>query len=141
MKMRLLWLCALLAAAPAWAVEDAEADRVAAAKRYLEIAQMGKLLDDAQVEMAKMLQPEEREEFLAHMRKTVRVEVLEKAAMDSMVRVFTAEELNALADFYSTPVGKSAMGKFGLYMADVMPAVQEEIVRAMQMMPDPRNRR
>ncbi len=131
----------LLVASHAWGAGDSEEDRVAAARRYLEVAQMGKLMDDAQAEMAKSLRPEEREEFLNFMRKTVRVDVLEKAAMASMVKIFTAEEMNALADFYGTPVGRSAMSKFGPYMADVMPVIQDEIVRAMQMTPDPRNRR
>jgi hypothetical protein len=29
-----------------------------------------------------------------------------------------------LADFYGSPVGKSAMQKFGAYMADIMPVMQ-----------------
>jgi hypothetical protein len=48
-----------------------------------------------------------------------------------MVKIFTAQELNALADFYGSPVGKSAMGKFGIYMAEVMPALQQELIQAM----------
>jgi hypothetical protein len=35
-----------------------------------------------------------------------------------------------LADFYGSPVGKSAMKKFGAYMADIMPVVQAEIMKA-----------
>jgi hypothetical protein len=35
-----------------------------------------------------------------------------------------------LADFYGSPVGKSAMQKFGAYMADIMPVVQAEIMKA-----------
>jgi hypothetical protein len=69
------------------------------------------------------------------MRDAVRPEVLERAAMASMVKVFTAEELNALADFFGSPVGKAAMGKFGVYMADVMPVIQQEMFRALQSSP------
>jgi hypothetical protein len=47
-----------------------------------------------------------------------------------MVKHFSAEELKALADFYGSPVGKSAMSKFGAYMADVMPAIQAEMIKA-----------
>ena len=49
---------------------------------------------------------------------------------DAMVKHFTTEELKALADFYGSPVGKSAMQKFGAYMADVMPAIQAEMQKA-----------
>ena len=47
-----------------------------------------------------------------------------------MVKHFTTEELKALADFYGSPVGKSAMQKFGAYMADIMPVMQAEIMKA-----------
>jgi hypothetical protein len=39
-----------------------------------------------------------------------------------------------LADFYGSPVGKSAMQKFGAYMADVMPAIQAEMLKAQAKM-------
>jgi hypothetical protein len=35
-----------------------------------------------------------------------------------------------LADFYGSPVGKSAMQKFGAYMADIMPTMEAEIMKA-----------
>jgi hypothetical protein len=38
--------------------------------------------------------------------------------------------LKALADFYGSPVGKSAMQKFGAYMADIMPTMEAEIMKA-----------
>jgi hypothetical protein len=47
-----------------------------------------------------------------------------------MVKHFTTEELKALADFYGSPVGKSAMQKFGAYMADLMPIIQAEMMKA-----------
>jgi hypothetical protein len=59
----------------------------------------------------------------------VDIAALSKAMTDSMVKNFTIEE-KALADFYGSPVGKSAMQKFGAYMADIMPVVQAEIMKA-----------
>jgi len=47
-----------------------------------------------------------------------------------MIKNFTADELKALADFYGSPVGKSAMAKFGNYMADVMPGMMAEVQKA-----------
>ena len=55
---------------------------------------------------------------------------VEKAMKKSLIKHFTADELKALADFYGSPVGKSAMKKFGAYMADVMPAIQTEMMKA-----------
>jgi hypothetical protein len=138
MKMRhsFLLLSALFAAAPAAvAASDSDEQRVAAAKRYLEVAQMSKITDDTVNELAKGFPAEQRDKFLDFMHNAVRPEVLEQAAMASMVKVFTAEELNALADFFGSPVGRSAMGKFGVYMADVMPVIQQEMFRALQALP------
>jgi hypothetical protein len=58
------------------------------------------------------------------------VPALTKAMTDAMVKNFTTEELKALADFYGSPVGKSAMQKFGAYMTDLMPTMQAEIMKA-----------
>ncbi len=133
--LRLLILLLLLLPAAHASASDSEAERVAAAKRYLNVAQMTKMADDTMAELAKALPDEQRTHFLKFMHDAVRPEVLEKAAMASMVKVFTAEELNALADFFGSPVGVSAMGKFGAYIADVMPVIQQEMFRALQLMP------
>jgi hypothetical protein len=50
--------------------------------------------------------------------------------LNAMVKNFTADELNALADFYGSPVGKSAMAKFPGYLGDVMPGLLAEMRRA-----------
>lgn len=52
----------------------------------------------------------------------------------AMARHFTANELEAMADFYSSPAGKSAMGKMGAYMGDVMPAALAEVQKAIARM-------
>jgi len=66
------------------------------------------------------------------MKATVRADVLERIARESMVKTFTTDELNALANFYGSQHGASAMKKFGVYMGQVMPAIQQEIQRAIQ---------
>jgi hypothetical protein len=133
--LRVLMLLLLLLPAFHALASDSEEERVAAAKRYLEVAQMSKMVDDTVTELAKGFPDGQRERFLAFMHDAVRPEVLERAAMASMVKVFTAQEINALADFLGSPDGKSAMSKFGLYMADVMPVIQQEMFRAMQALP------
>src|SRR5258706_15323396 len=111
-----LLLSALFAAMPAAA--DSDEERVAAAKRYLEVAQMSKITDDTVNELAKGIPAEQRDKFLDFMHNAVRPEVLEQAAMASMVKAFTAEELNALADFLGSSGGGSAKAKVGRNMAE-----------------------
>jgi hypothetical protein len=112
--------------------QDSSADRQTAAARYIGVVPMSKMLEDSFAELAKQLPPEKRAGFIAKMKQIVRVDALERIALDSMIKTFTADELNALADFYGSKPGRSAMQKFGVYMGQVMPAIQAEIQRAVQ---------
>ena len=76
------------------------------------------------------LPEEERVAFKDAMNTKLDIDALNKAMLDAMVKTFTADELKALADFYNSPVAKSAMSKFGAYMAAVMPAIQAEMAKA-----------
>jgi hypothetical protein len=80
--------------------------------------------------MAANLPPDQREQFKKLMTSQLDIAALTKAMIDSMVKHFTTDELKALADFYGSPVGKSAMQKFGAYMADIMPTIETEIMKA-----------
>jgi len=88
------------------------------------------MFEDMAEQMAKNMPPNEHAEFKAILMKHLNIEAVTQAMKDSLVKNFTADELKALADFYGSPVGKSAMKKFGTYMADVMPSVQAEILKA-----------
>ena len=111
---------------------DTQANRQAAAERYLAVAPMAGIMNDTIEKTSVNLPEEQREAYIEFMTEYVRIPVLEEAALASMVRHFTVRELNALADFYGSPEGRSAMKKFGAYMADVVPVIQQEILRAMQ---------
>ena len=66
------------------------------------------------------------------MTKELDVTKLSNAMRNSMVARFTVGEIDALADFYGSPEGKSVMKKLGLYMADVMPVIEAETMRAVE---------
>jgi hypothetical protein len=100
------------------------------AERYLQVNPPKTLLADMADKMAVNFPPDEREEFKHVMTTQLDIAALTKAMMDAMVKDFTTDELKALADFYGSPVGKSAMQKFGTYMADIMPVMQAEIIKA-----------
>ena len=108
--------------------------RTRAAERYLAVVPISQLLDDTFREMSKSLPEALREGFVAQMRIVVRADVLETATRASLVRHFTVDELNAMAEFYSSLHGARAMRKFGAYMAGVMPAVQEEMILGLDHM-------
>ncbi len=60
------------------------------------------------------------------------MDAINHAQKDALVKHMTADELKALADFYSTPAGKSAMSKMGDVMADLQPMMQAQIMKAVQ---------
>src|SRR5438105_15874314 len=100
------------------------------AERYLQVSPPKALFEDMADKIAANLPPDQREQFKRMMTADLDIAALSKAMTDAMVKHFTTDELKALADFYGSPVGKSAMQKFGAYMADLMPALQAEIIKA-----------
>jgi hypothetical protein len=48
-----------------------------------------------------------------------------------MIKRFTLAEIDALSKFYGSPEGKSIIKKFGSYMADMMPVIQSETMKAI----------
>ena len=54
---------------------------------------------------------------------------MEAAMINGMANSFTLEEITALNDFYSSPVGASAMGKMTPYMQETMAALGPDFQR------------
>jgi len=122
-----LTLCASL---PLLGATDTPETRRREAERYLQAVPPKALFEDMADKMATNLPADQRQQFKQMMTKDLDIAALSKAMTDAMAKHFTAEELKALADFYGSPVGKSAMQKFGAYMADLMPIIQAEMMKA-----------
>lgn len=128
-----LALALVLSLVPATGLaQDTLKAREAAADRYLRATPMSRVLDDTFTEMSKQLPADQRQEFLRKARSAIRPDALETITRAALIRHFSADELNALADFYGSRNGASAMKKFPAYMADVGPAIQAEIQKAFQ---------
>ncbi len=115
----------------AWAEDDMQS-RYVAAKRYMDAVPVDRLMDDLFNAVAKQLPENKRRDFIADAKSALDTQLLTKICLAGMVKHFTTEELNAMADFYGSKVGASIMSKFGPYMADVMPPIQQEARRAAQ---------
>src|SRR5438552_2273979 len=113
-----------------YSATDTPETRRREAERYLQVSPPKAMFEDMADKMAANLPPDQREQFKRVMTTQLDMAALTKAMMDAMVKTFTTDELKALADFYGSPVGKSAMQKFGTYMADIMPVLQAEIIKA-----------
>lgn len=135
MKTKLLLLsccCALTLALPAFAIDDTPENRAKEADRYFEAAAPKEMLDEMTTQMAVAVPDAEKAKFKELLTKHFNYESFMKSMKEAMVRHFTATELAALADFYSSEVGRSAMKKMGGYTAEIMPLVQTEILKAQQ---------
>jgi hypothetical protein len=128
--MRTILVVAMMAlAASAFALEDTPENRAKEAERYLKAAPPADIFKDAADQMTRDLDAKKRQTLQDVIAKQVDLDELTKTMKESLVKHFTAGELKGLADFYNSPEGKSAMGKFGAYMADVMPAIQGQMMK------------
>jgi len=110
---------------------DTPATRRLAAESYIAVTDLPKMLADMTDAVMQNLPEDRRAGFRDLMTQHVRIDALREAMLIVMVKHFTTRELNALAAFYGSEEGKSAMGKFGVYMADVMPMLQAEMQHAV----------
>ena len=122
-----------LLSALAEGVDTPETRRVEA-ERYLAASSPKTMFVEMARKMAANMPEDQRGPFVDMFVSKVDMDALTKAMVDSMVKHFNTEELKALADFYGSPVGKSAMSKFGDYMAELMPTLQKEMGKAAQRM-------
>ena len=129
-KLLLLFVLTFFAWSPVFSAPDTPETRRREAERYLQVSPPKALFEDMADKIAANLPPDQREQFKRMMTADLDIAALSKAMTDAMVKHFTTDELKALADFYGSPVGKSAMQKFGTYMADIMPVMQGEILNA-----------
>ena len=131
--LRLVVLATVLfTAVPLFGAEspDTPQARLEAARRYMAVSDFSKLLDSSIEAGVKTLPPEQQAVAAALLKKHLRYEALEGLTLAAMAKNFTTRELDALARFYGSAEGKSAMAKFGAYMSDVVPILQAEMVHA-----------
>ena len=80
--------------------------------------------------MAKAVPEEQRSVFVPFMRRSFRPERPWEPMIAIMAQRFSTRELNALTHFYGSPEGKSIVKKMPEFMADLMPILQREFLRA-----------
>lgn len=111
---------------------DTYESRFKAANRYVQIA-MSPMVDSILNEVSKKLPVEKRDEYLIRIRDFINNKFVKKTT-ELMIKHYTVDELNALADFYDRPMGKSILEKFGPLMVDVqayIPEMLKELKEAM----------
>lgn len=113
-------------------LENTLENRKVQAERYLEVNSARDIFQDIAERTQNALPESERKSFLDMLTNHLDLEVLNDTMSHSLIKHFTAKEISVLADFYSQPEAKSAMSKMGTYMADIMPVVQMEMIKAQR---------
>ena len=131
MKSKILILLLLLPISFAFS-QDTELTRGKEADRYLVAMPLKELMLDMAQQMKRNQPPEKQAWIEMIFNNYIDYKELEKICKDSMVKQMTTDEIRALADFYGSPIGKSVMKKFGKFMADVQPALQQSILSGIE---------
>ncbi len=113
-------------------IPDTPENRAAQAKRYMEAVPPSEMMANIGRNMAANAPQERASQFMKSFTENLDMAAVERAMHESLTKTFTADELRALADFFGSPVGKSAMAKYGAYLASIMPVIQQEVGKAMQ---------
>jgi len=132
MKAIHIFVTALCISLPLASTENTEANRNKAANRYLAAFSVKEMMNDMVEQMGKNQPPEKQAWIKNVMNNYLDYNALETIMKNSMIQTFTADELEAIVDFYTSPVGKSAMKKFGTYMATATPSIQSEVLKAIE---------
>ena len=115
------------------AMEDTPENREQQVDRYLQAVPPQAVFEDMLSKMFSGLPDDQRQIFTGDMSKVFDFQALNNAMRSAMLKTFTADELAALADFYGSPVGKSAMNKMGdymaIFMAEFMPLMNAEMAK------------
>ena len=114
-------------------LEDSIQNRMAQADRYMKTTPVEKMMKDMfdQMSVTMFDDPVQSAEFREILTNAIDIRAITNLTRDKLIIHFTADELSALADFYGSMHGKTAMSKFGVYMADLMPQLQVFIEQAV----------
>lgn len=129
---RFLVLIAALVVIAAPASADTPEGRLAAAKAYVKVADVPKMMNEMVNAMAQNPQLGLTPEHVEQIRGAFDHAEMEKLMIEKMSKHFTEEELLKLADFYGSPEGQSIMKKMPAYMSEVMPFIQQKVLETVQ---------
>jgi hypothetical protein len=100
-----------------------------AALRYHQALPMEQMMDELTSQLAMQAPAEAREEMKKMMFDGLDFKRLRDVSVELMVKHFSAGEIDSLTNFYSSAEGRSVMQKMPTYTAELMPVIQQEVMR------------
>jgi len=109
-------------------VANTEENRNAAAERYLQTFELTQMYERLAAGIVGEL-PSQAKQVLEAVLAGTDQTILDNAMKETLVRVYTADELNALAAFYGTGIGKEISQKQDKFFAQMMPILVQALMR------------
>jgi len=100
---------------------------------YFSYMPMSKMMSEMVQGVSKQVPENQRPMFVDTLTKNMRFDVIESAARQSLAKHLTLSELELFVEFIKHPEARSAMDKMKFYMADLLPVIRQEVIRASQM--------
>ena len=110
---------------------DTRERRLRLAERMHEIWSTRERINDALKSMAQRYPESERDSFMNAMQLAIDYGKVEEASIDAMVKTYTAQELQAMVDYYGSKAGQSAEAKRSIYQDRIQPVIQKMIDKAL----------
>ena len=114
------------------AMAESQEDRIEAAKAYEKVVSVESMTKDMFDAMRGNPQVGLTDEDIDMILGLYDFDEMRKIMLEAMAKHFTVTEINALTEFYSKPEGVSVMKKFPAYMNDLMPYMQQMMMKGMQ---------
>lgn len=130
MKKLLIVCMALLFPVFGQAAEINE-EKMQAATEFIELQNMEQVLRQMFEASTQMMPEGELKTIQEKFYERLNYQRIEQGCILAAARNFTLEELVAMIDFYSTPLGKSIVSKQGAYSAESGVVVQQEFMSTM----------
>jgi hypothetical protein len=131
MTILLVVLSSACTSQPAKPLPDTPENRTAEAKRYLEAMPPKEMLREVANRVGSKFPENEQPVFKQVMASPAMEKAAYRISLEALVKNFTAGELKAMVDFFGSPEGQTAYKKFGAYMSETIPLIQQEVKKSM----------
>ena len=111
---------------------DTEASRKTAALELVRVYPQSQIVDDMVDVLGAKMTRDQKFLFSEMLQHEMDWKLVDSANADALARNFTLAEIQAMTDFYGSPEGQAIMSKMGVYMAQLMPVIQRETLRAAE---------
>ncbi|MCI5060418.1 MAG: hypothetical protein MRY79_05025 [Alphaproteobacteria bacterium] len=111
--------------------EDSLDERLKFSRQMHEIWPIRPKVESALEAAARSFSSGERLSFKARMREAIDFDALQKASVEAMADIFTAEELQAMVEFYGSKEGRSVSHKTADYEAALQPILVKMLDSAL----------